>query len=175
MNRKEIKQLRNNSNRLVTDVKIGPNDGHARTKAKAVEIAAFAEAHHRKRSPERLLKNSMLSVLYRMEHYVDDDQLTLEHLCNIEDFVKDFLTVLKINKTTFAQLIDVDGANLNKYYRSDRRFNTELALKFAHFFHTPPDLWLRIQIKNELLLLQKERQSDEKYIKYDYEKLLQMA
>jgi plasmid maintenance system antidote protein VapI len=93
----------------------------------------------------------------------------------IEDFVKDFLKVLGINKTAFAQYIEMDGANLNKYYRSDRRFNTELALKFAHFFHTPADLWLKIQIKNELLLLQKEKQSEDKYNKYDYEKLLQMA
>jgi len=175
MNRKEIKQLRNSRNALITDVTIGPNDGHMRTKTKAAEMAALANAHHLKRSPERSLKNAMLSVLYRMEHYVANDQTALDQICNIEDFVKDFLTVLKINKTMFAQLIDVDSANLNKYYRSDRRFNTELALKFAHFFHTPPDIWLRIQIKNELLLLQKEKQSDEKYTKYDYEKLLQMA
>jgi len=150
----------------------GPNDGHARTKAKAAEVDAFALEHHRKRSPERLIKNAMLSVLYRMEHYVQDDHVTPDHICGIEDFVKDFLTVLKINKTTFAQLIEVDGANLNKYYRSDRRFNIELALKFAHFFHTQADLWLRIQVKNELLLLQKEEHPDEKYSKYDYEKLL---
>lgn len=175
MNRKQINQLRESRNTLVKETAIGPNDGHARTEAKAAEMAAFAQAHHKKRSPERLLKNAMSSILYRMEHYLQDDQITLDNICGIEDFVKDFLTVLKINKTTFAQLIEVDGANLNKYYRSDRRFNTELALKFAYFFHTPPDLWLRIQIKNELVLLQKEKQAHGKYNKYDYEKLLQMA
>jgi plasmid maintenance system antidote protein VapI len=175
MNRKQIKQLKDNRNALVTTLTIGPYDGHARTKTKAAEMAVFAQAHHQRRSPERLMKNAMLSVLYRMEYYLQNDQVTPDHICGIEDFVKDFLIVLKINKTTFAQLIEVNGANLNKYYRSERRFNTELALKFAHFFHTPPDLWLRIQIKNELLLLQEEKQSDEKYTKYDYEKLLQIA
>lgn len=172
---KIVRQLRERRNTVVTEATIGPNDGHNRSKEKAADIAALAKLHHNKRSPERLRKNAMLAVQYRMEHYVQDDQVRFENMSSIENFVKDFLKVLGINKTAFAQYIEMDGANLNKYYRSDRRFNTELALKFAHFFHTPADLWLKIQIKNELLLLQKEKQSEDKYNKYDYEKLLQMA
>jgi plasmid maintenance system antidote protein VapI len=61
--------------------------------------------------------------------------------------------VLGISKGAFAAYIEMGASNLNKYYRSDRRFNTELALKFAYFFHTPANLWLKIQIKNELLQL----------------------
>lgn len=163
------------SREKVIDITIGPNNGNKWSEKKTAEITALAKLHHSKRSPERLRKNAMLAVQYRMEHYVQDDQVTFENRYAIEDFVKDFLKVLGINKTAFAQYIEMDGANLNKYYRSDRRFNTELALKFAHFFHTPADLWLKIQIKNELLLLQKEKQSEDKYNKYDYEKLLQMA
>jgi len=172
---KIVKQLRERRNAVVTEATIGPNDGHNRSKEKAADIAALARLDHSKRSPERLRKNAMLSVQYRMEHYIQDDQVTFENMSAIEDFVKDFLKVLGINKTAFAQYIEMDGANLNKYYRSDRRFNTELALKFAHFFHTPADLWLKVQIKNELLLLQKEKQSEDKYNKYDYEKLIQIA
>jgi plasmid maintenance system antidote protein VapI len=108
-------------------------------------------------------------------HYLQDDLVPFENLHTIEHFVTDFLKVLRINKTAFARFIEIDGANLNKYYRSDRRFNTELALKFAHFFHTPADLWLKVQIKNELLSLQKEKEAEDKYSKYDYEKLLQIA
>jgi plasmid maintenance system antidote protein VapI len=158
-----------------TDLTIGPNDGHSRTKEKTAEIAALAKLHNSNRSPERLRRNAMLAVQYRMEHYVNDDQITYENTYAIEDFVKDFLKVLGINKGRFAGYIEIDGSNLNKYYRNDRRFNTELALKFAYFFHTPPDLWLKVRIKNELLQLQKEKEAAEKYRKYDYEKLLQIA
>jgi len=172
---KVVKQLRERRNAVVTEVTIGPNDGHTRSKEKAAEMSALAKLHHSKRSPERLLKNAMLKVQYGMEHYLQDEQVSFDDILTIEHFVTDFLKVLGINKTAFARFIEMDGANLNKYYRSDRRFNTELALKFSHFFHTPADLWLKIQIKNELLLLQKEKEADEKYSKYDYEKLLQIA
>jgi addiction module HigA family antidote len=154
---------------------IKPNDGHSRSKDKAAEIAALTKFHNGKRSPERLRKNSLLAIQYRMEHYIGDGTVTYENVWVIEDFVKDFLKVLGINKTAFAQYIEVDISNLNKYFRSDRKFSTELALKFAYFFHTPADLWLKIQIKNELLELQKEKQAEDKYSKYDYEKILQMA
>jgi plasmid maintenance system antidote protein VapI len=174
-NIKVAKQLRQGGKTYVTQPIIGPNDGHSRSGLKAAEMAELAKLHHSKRSPDRLLKNEMLAVQYRMEHYVQDDNVSSENLCTIEAFVSDFLKILKINKTAFARFIEMDGANLNKYYRSDRRFNTELALKFAHFFHTPTDLWLKIQIKNELLLLKEEDQATDKYNKYDYQKLLQMA
>lgn len=171
---KTAKQRREQRNSLI-EVTIGPNDIHSRSKEKADEMTALAKLHHSKRSPERLLKNAMLAVQYRMDYYLQDDLVSFENICTIEQFVTDFLKVLGINKTAFARFIEMDGANLNKYYRSDRRFNTELALKFSHFFHTPPDLWLKIQIKNELLFLQKEKEADDKYLKYDYEKLLQIA
>jgi plasmid maintenance system antidote protein VapI len=117
----------------------------------------------------------MLAVQYRMEHYANDDQVTYENIYAIEDFVNDFLKVLGINKGTFAGFIEIDSSNLNKYYKSERRFTISLALKFAHFFHTPVDLWLKVQMKNDLLKLEKEKESDGKYSKYDYEKLLQIA
>lgn len=167
--------VKRSSREKVIDITIGPNDGNKWSEKKTAGIKALAEHHHSQRSPERIRKNAMLAVQYRMEHYVQDDQVTFGNMCAIEDFVKDFLKVLGINKTAFAQYIEMDGANLNKYYRSERRFNTVLALKFAHFFHTPADLWLKVQIKNELLELQREKQAEEKYNKYDYEKVLQMA
>jgi len=159
----------------LVDLTIGPNDGHARSKHKAKKIASLAKEYNSKRSAERLRRNAMLAVQYRMEHYVNDDTVTYENIYTIEDFVKDFLAALGINKTNFAGYIEMDVSNLNKYFRADRRFSIELALKFAYFFHTPVEVWLKIQIKNELLELQKEKETAEKYSKYDYEKVLQIA
>jgi plasmid maintenance system antidote protein VapI len=173
--KKIVKPAGNTESIKAAGLIIGPNDGHKRSKEKVAEIAELAKLHNNKRSPERLRRNAMLAIQYRMEHYVNDDQITYENIYTIEDFVKDFLKVLGINKGAFATYIEMDGSNLNKYYRSERRFNTELALKFAYFFHTPADLWLKVQIKNELLQLQKEKEAEDKYRKYDYEKVLQIA
>ncbi len=174
-NRKMEKQANDNRKTKAADLTIGPNDGNNRSKEKTEEIAALAKLHNSKRSVERLRRNAMLAVQYRMEHYVNDDLVTYETIYAIEDFVKDFLKVLGINKGVFAGYIEMDSSNLNKYYRSERRFNIELALKFAYFFHTPVDLWLKVQMKNDLLGLQKEEEAADKYRKYDYEKVLLIA
>jgi plasmid maintenance system antidote protein VapI len=164
-------QTKTSDRDVFVDLTIGPNDGHTRSKEKSKQIAELAREHNSKRSPERLRRNAMLAVQYRMEHYLNDDQITYENSYAIEDFVNDFLKILGLNKGKFAGYIEIDGSNLNKYYRNERRFNTELALKFAYFFHTAPDLWLKIQLKNELLYLQKEKETGEKYRKYDYESI----
>lgn len=153
---------------------IRPYDSHEVSKDEAAELAALAELHHSQRSPERLRRNAMLAVRYRMERYIGDETISFENICTTKDFVNEFLNVLGLRKSAFAAFIDIDQSNLNKYYRAERRFSTELALKFSHFFHTSAELWLQVELKNELLELQKEIASD-KYSKYDYEKVLQLA
>ena len=110
-----------------------------------------------------------------MEEYVHDQNVIAEEMLTIRDFVKDFLKALGLKKGEFANYIEINDSNLNKYYNNDRRFNPVLAMKFGHFFHTPADLWMKIQFKNELLMFQIEIKSEKKYEKYDYKKVLQMA
>ncbi|HEY5326559.1 MAG TPA: hypothetical protein VIJ27_06130 [Mucilaginibacter sp.] len=157
------------------DTTITPNDGHKRSAEKKAEIAEIAKSYNRQRSPERILKNEMLAIHYKMEEYVMDQETTFEQMCTIQDFVKYFLKILGIKKGEFANYLEINDSNLNKYYNNDRRFNPVLAMKFGHFFHTPADLWLKVQFKNELLYFQMETKSEEKYEKYDYKKALQMA
>lgn len=164
---------RKNSEKVI-DITIKPNDGNKWSDEKTAKITALAKLHHSQRSPELILKNAMSAVRYRMEAYVQDENITLDKAYMIEDFVSDFLKILGLKKGQFAKHIDIDDSNLNKYYKSDRRFNTVLALKFAHFFHTSADIWLKVQLKNELLELQREKEAEEKYNKYDYEKVLQL-
>ena len=159
----------------VIDMTIGPNDGNKWNKKKTEAITAKARLHRSERDKERLMRNAMSAVRYRIEDNVAQDDVTSQTMRTIEDFAMDFLNVLGLKKGEFANYIDIDTSNLNKYFRGDRRFNTVLALKFAHFFHTPADLWLKVQIKNELLELHKEQKAIKKYIKYDYKKVLQMA
>lgn len=157
------------------DVTIGLNDGHNRSIKKKASIEAAAKAHHLQRSPARLLKNEMLAILYTMEAYLSDENITLKNMKTIKDFANNFLEVLHLKKGEFAAYIEIDLSNLNKYYKEDRKFNPQLAIKFGYFFHTPADLWLKVQFKNEMLLFEKEIKSEKKYKKYDYEKVLKIA
>lgn len=156
----------------IQDISIGSNDGHNRSESKKAEIEAFARKHHAQRSPERIIKNEMLAIRYRMEEYINNHEITLENVRTIHDFVSEFLKILHLKKKDFAHHIEVDDSNLNKYYNNQRSFNPELAMKFGHFFHTPADLWLKLQYKNELLEFQRFAESIKKYEKYDYEKVL---
>lgn len=157
------------------DATIVPNDGYNRSSKKKAFIDAAAKAHHLQRSPARLLKNEMLSVLYTMEAYLLDESVTLKNMKTIKDFAGDFLAVLNLKKGEFASHIEIDLSNLNKYYKDDRKFNPQLAIKFGHFFHTPADLWLKVQFKNEMIVFEQEIKLEKKYKKYDYEKVLQNA
>lgn len=154
---------------------LGPNDGHNRSIKKKALTEAAAKAHHAQRSPARLLRNEMLAILYKMEAYLSDERITLKNIKTIKDFANDFLVVLNLKKGEFAAFIEIDLSNLNKYYKEDRKFNPELAIKFGYFFHTPADLWLKVQFKNEMLLFEEEIKSEKKYKKYDYEKVLKIA
>lgn len=157
----------------VQNITLGVHDGHRRSAEKNARVAALALEHHQQRSVKTLLKNEMLAIRYSMEEYVIDENITAENIRTVKDFVTTFLTTLGIKKGQFAGHIEIDNSNLNKYFTNERPFNPELALKFGYFFHTAPDLWLKIHFKNELLLLNVNKKSEESYKKYDYEKLLQ--
>ncbi|MBC9915163.1 helix-turn-helix transcriptional regulator [Chitinophaga varians] len=157
------------------DVTLAPKDGHARSAKHKAIVAAAAKEHNTNRSTARLIRNEMLTIRYQMESYVLDQTITANEMRSIRDFANDFLRILKLKKGEFAYYIEIDLANLNKYYKEDRKFNPELALKFGHFFHTPADLWLRVQFKNEMIKFEQETKLEKKYKKYDYEKVLQIA
>ena len=151
------------------DVEIGLPDGQKWSKEKLSGIKQFVQEQAFKRTPERKLNNEMLAVRYQMEEYLEERNPDIQY--SIEKFLKDYLHVLNIPFKHFALAIDSSDGNLKKYVSGERKFNTDLAMKFGHFFHTPADLWLQIFIKNELMNLNKEKREARKYQKYDYKKL----
>ena len=152
-------------------VEFGPNDGHEWSIEKLAETDQIAKEIARKRSHEMKLKNRMLSIRYRMEEYLQNQEINDDELVNLDLWLKDYLKVLNLTQKKFAELIENKDGNLKKYLIGERRFSTDLAMKFGHFFHTKPDLWLNIQIKNDVLLLKKEKETAAKYEKYDYERV----
>lgn len=139
------------------------------------QVKAHVKAHNAQRTPERKLKNNMLSIKYRIEDYIDNEKAPEKNIISLEDFLKEYLTALDLTFKKFARAIDTTDGNLKKYLSGERKFNTDLAFKFASFFHTTPDLWLKVNMKNELLELKKGKKQVSKYKKYDYEKVLAVA
>ncbi len=154
------------------NVEIGLKDGKEWSDDKLAKIKAFVKSHSERRTPERKLKNEMLAIKYQMESYIDNEEINQRNLIPLETFLDSYLSVLNLTLRKFANSIDTTDGNLKKYLSGDRKFNIDLALKFSSFFHTTPDLWLQVNIKNELLSLQKEKKHISKYRKYDYEKVL---
>lgn len=156
------------------DVTIAPSDGHKLTNNEKNLIDEQAKLRHANRSPERIIRNQMLSVLYRLEEYLQQEDSKSSKIYTIEYFVNEFIKILNLNKSQFANHLDTDVSNLNKYLKGQRAFNTELAMKFSRFFHTPVDIWLKVQLKNDLIALH-EAEKGHKYDKYDYKKVLQLT
>jgi plasmid maintenance system antidote protein VapI len=159
-------------NESVFEMKIRPKQW---SKEELDHVKNTIKAHHATRTPERILKNNMLSIKYQMEDYIHNEKTTGKDIIPLENFLSLYLKIISITFKKFAESIDTTDGNLKKYLSGERKFNTDLAFKFASFFHTTPDLWMGVYTKNELLELKKEKKQFSKYKKYDYEKVLAVA
>lgn len=164
--------IKGNKGKSDFSMTIAPSDGHKMTSEEKNSINKHIRDHHANRSAERIIRNQMLAVLYRLEEYLQEEKST--EIYTIEYFTIELIKILNLNKSQFANYLDTDVSNLNKYLRGQRAFNTELAMKFSRFFHTPVDIWLKVQLKNDLIALHEAEKGNE-YDKYDYKKVLQFA
>ncbi|MCF2218337.1 transcriptional regulator [Chryseobacterium sp. PS-8] len=140
--------------------------------SKKALLKDFIKASSKKQSKERLLRNQLLSIQYRIEDYIAVDSTNEESL-KLLDFVKMYLRTLNITKKEFARHLDMQDSNLHKYLVGERKLNAEVVLKISYFTHTKPEYWYRIQIKNEIAELRKEEKRSKEYEKYDYAKILE--
>jgi plasmid maintenance system antidote protein VapI len=124
-------------------------------------------------SKERLLRNELLSIQYKIEDYISDETANEENL-KLLDFVKMYLRTFDITKKDFARYLDMQDSNLHKYLIGERKLNAKVALKISYFTRTKPEYWYGIQIKNEITELRKEEKNNKEYEKYDYSKMLEV-
>ena len=150
------------------NVEIGLDNAKEWSDDKLAQIKAFVKLESEKRTPERKLQNELLSIRYQMEEYLEDNNTTESQLYTLEMFLQAYLKTLNFSFNKFATLLDTTDGNLKKYLVGDRKFNIDLAMKFGNFFHIPPELWLKVHIKNELIRLDSESAKSKEYKKYDY-------
>ncbi len=154
------------------DVQIGNDERPELTADEVKAIREHIKKENAKRTPKQRLETELFSLKLRIQYYLEQENITADKVQTIEAFVKAYLTALNITFKTFASAIDTSDGNLKKYISGERKFNTDLAMKFGSFFHTSPDIWLSIYMKNELYELKKEKEKINHYKKYNYEKVM---
>jgi antitoxin HigA-1 len=136
------------------------------------ELKQFILLHSEKQTKERKLTNQLLSIQYKIEDYIRDENEN-EEILKLLDFVKMYLKTLDITQKKLAELFEMKDSNLHKYLIGKRKLNSQLILKLSSFSHTKPEYWIRIQVKNELIELRKENKNTGYYEKYDYKNLIE--
>jgi antitoxin HigA-1 len=135
-------------------------------------IKEFIASHSSKQSKERMLTNRLLSIQYKLEDYIQNENED-EEVLKILDFVKMYLKALNLTKKKLATYFEMRDSNLQKYLSGERKLNAEVVLKLSAFSHTKPEHWYRVQVKNELIELKKEKHKFSDYQKYDYRNLVE--
>lgn len=133
-------------------------------------INEIVKKHSENQSKEQKIRYKLLSIQYKLEEYIDKDDIQENEVLDILDFVKMYLKALDITKRDLARYFGMRDSNLHKYLTGKRKLNSEVVLKISSFSRTKPEYWYRVQLKNEIVKLNKERTKD--YEKYDYKKLL---
>ena len=139
---------------------------------KKASVKEAIRAHAATQSKERILTNRLLSIQYKLEDYIQSDTNT--EVLKILDFVKMYLKVLNLTKKELATYFEMRDSNLHKYLSGERKLNAKLVLKLSTFSHTKPEYWYRVEVKNELIELNKEKENVEYYKKYDYRNLVEI-
>lgn len=137
---------------------------------KRASLNDFIALHSQKQSKERKLRNELLAIQYQIEDYIETEG-TSERL-RVLDFVKLYLKTFNVTQKKLADLFEMKDSNLHKYLIGERKLNTDLVLKLSSFSHLSPEYWLRVEIKNELIEITKEKERSKDYKKYDYHNLL---
>jgi plasmid maintenance system antidote protein VapI len=138
---------------------------------KKAELKKIILADSAKQSKERILKNQLLSIQFKLEDYIQNDTDDTEVL-KVLDFVKMYLKALNLSKKRLATYFEMKDSNLHKYLSGERKLNAQVVLKLSTFSHTKPEQWYRVQLKNEMIELKKEEANKKAYEKYDYRNLV---
>lgn len=151
----------------MSDTEIQPD--HIWNSEKKESLKEFILAKSKGQSEERILKNKLLAVKYKIEDYIRDgnnEELEVHHFINM------YLNILNITQKKLAQFLEMEHSNFHKYLTGKRKINANLALKFSYLFHIEPEYWYRIQIKNEINREKKDKSGIQDYRKYTIQNLV---
>ena len=117
-------------------------------------------------SPKQKIENKILSLKYKMEDYID--QKEPENILFVGSFIRELLDIINIKDKNFAEYIGFSKYDFSKIVNGKRKLNSDLAIKLGQIFKIKPNLWIEIEIKNELFFLEKEKNNEYKKYSLDY-------
>lgn len=154
-------------NREFDDV-IGLNKEMLLTKDEHIQVREYRRKLYEDRSNEDKINDILTGFRFSLKNYAEnedpDDVILLGH------FLNKLLKKLNIKKGVFAEYIDISPRNINKYFNGDRKFSIDNALKLEKLFDVHAEIFLEIQIKNELI--QTKRSKEGAYDKFNLKDLL---
>jgi len=138
---------------------------------KLAGIKNFITGENAKRTDVQRMETKLLAIRLKMQDYLENERVMLKEMHTIDNFLNLHLKALNLSYKKFAKAIGTTDSNLKKYVTisGNRKFNVKLAMKFGHFFNNGPHLWMRVQVKNEMIVYAKK---ESEFKKYDYRKLL---
>lgn len=96
---------------------------------------------------EEKAENQRIGIKLEMQSYLKED--TKETIA-AGAFLAKLIDVYKIKKTRFAELLEIENANLHALLKGRRKFNSKIATVVGEIFHINPETWMYIEAKNEL-------------------------
>jgi antitoxin HigA-1 len=137
---------------------------------KRVSLKEFITTHSEKQSEEQKIKNELLAIQFKIEDYISSENVSSK--VRILDFMKLYLKTLNVSQKRLAELFEMKDSNLHKYLVGERKLNTDIVLKLSSFSNLNPEYWLRVEVKNELFEINKEKDQNKYFEKYNYRNLL---
>ena len=154
-------------NREFDDV-IGLNKEMLLTKDEHIQVREYRRKLYEDRSNEEKTNDILIGFRFSLKNFAEnegpDDVILLGH------FLNQMLKKLNIKKGVFAEYIYISLRNINKYFNCERKFRIDHALKLEKLFDVHAEIFLEIQIKNELI--QTKRSKEGAYDKFNLKDLL---
>jgi len=96
---------------------------------------------------EELAENQRIGVKLEMKTYLKSES---KETVLAGEFLNKLIEIYNIKKTKFAEFLEIENANLHALLRGRRKFNSKIATAVGDIFKIDPELWMYIEVKNEL-------------------------
>lgn len=112
---------------------------------------------------------ALMALKFKMEDYLQSEEK--KEPTPAGEFLKSYLRILGIRQKRFAEYVGIQPSNLSKLLKGERPINFEMSLILGKIFNNEPMLWMKIQTRNELIKLSREKRKELR--KYSLEDLIE--
>ena len=117
------------------------------------------DAYIKELPKEEIQENQRIGVKLQMQTYLRESKIeTIE----AGEFLNKLLSIYNIKKSKFAEYIGIENGNLHALLKGRRKFNSKIASLVGESFKINPEIWLYIEVKNELKKFNKTNKTKRK-------------